>query len=59
MRKKTHEHTELMLVGTENHPFIDDVINQVRIGRTAVYRHFRQIASGSSEMGPLMEFSLR
>ena len=29
-----------MLKDTENYPFVGDVIEQLKIGRTAFYRHF-------------------
>ena len=31
---------EAMLLDTENYPFINDVIKQLEIGRTAFYRYF-------------------
>ncbi len=31
---------EAMLRDTENYPFVNDVIEQLKFGRTAFYRHF-------------------
>ncbi len=42
---ETIKHAEAMLKDTENYPFIGDVIDQLKIGRTAFYRYFRKIAS--------------
>ena len=38
--EQTLKHAESMLKDTENHPFIGDVIDQLKIGRTAFYRYF-------------------
>ena len=40
MNEQTLEHAEAMLKGTENYPFIGDVIDQLKIGRTTFYRYF-------------------
>ena len=40
MNEQTIKHAEAMLKGTENYPFIGDVIDQLKIGRTAFYRYF-------------------
>jgi hypothetical protein len=34
------KHAEAMLKDTENYPFIGDVIDQLKIGRTAFYKYF-------------------
>ena len=41
MNEQTIKHAEAMLKDTENYPFIGDVIDQLKIGRTAFYRYFR------------------
>jgi hypothetical protein len=38
--EQTITHAEAMLKDTENYPFIGDVIDQLKIGRTAFYRYF-------------------
>ena len=38
--EQTIKHAEAMLKDTENYPFIGDVIDQLKIGRTAFYRYF-------------------
>jgi DNA invertase Pin-like site-specific DNA recombinase len=43
---------EAMLKDTVNYPFVGDVIDHLRIGRTAFYRYFRRIASGSYGSNP-------
>ncbi|HJN25503.1 MAG TPA: recombinase family protein [Rhodospirillales bacterium] len=40
MNEQTIKHAEAMLKDTENYPFIGDVIDQLKIGRTAFYRYF-------------------
>ena len=40
MGERTIRHAEAMLKDTENFPFISDVIDHLKIGRTAFYRHF-------------------
>lgn len=40
MNKQNIKHAEAMLKDTENYPFIGDVIDQLKIGRTAFYRYF-------------------
>ena len=40
MNEQTMKHAEAMLKDTENYPFIGDVIDQLKIGRTAFYRYF-------------------
>jgi DNA invertase Pin-like site-specific DNA recombinase len=40
MNEQTRKHAEAMLKDTENYPFIGDVIDQLKIGRTAFYRYF-------------------
>ncbi len=40
MNDQTIKHAEAMLKDTENYPFISDVIDQLKIGRTAFYRYF-------------------
>ncbi len=40
MNEQTIKHVEAMLKDTENYPFIGDVIDQLKIGRTAFYRYF-------------------
>lgn len=40
MNEQTIKHAEAMLKDTENYPFIGDVIEQLKIGRTAFYRYF-------------------
>ena len=39
-KEQTIKHAEAMLKDTENYPFIGDVIDQLKIGRTAFYRYF-------------------
>ena len=45
-----------MLKDTENYPFIGDVIDQLKIGRTASTDISKQIASNSSEMSKKQTF---
>lgn len=40
MTEQTIKHAEAMLKDTENYPFVGDVIDQLKIGRTAFYRYF-------------------
>ena len=40
LNEQTMKHAEAMLKDTENYPFIGDVIDQLKIGRTAFYRYF-------------------
>lgn len=40
MDERTLKHAEAMLKDTGNYPFVDDVIDQLRIGRTAFHRYF-------------------
>jgi DNA invertase Pin-like site-specific DNA recombinase len=40
MDEQTRKHAEAMLKDIENYPFISDVIDQIKIGRTAFYRYF-------------------
>ena len=40
MNEQTIKHADAMLKDTENYPFIGDVIDQLKIGRTAFYRYF-------------------
>jgi len=40
MDEQTIKHAEALLKDTENYPFIGDVIDQLKIGRTAFYRYF-------------------
>ena len=40
MNERTIKHAEAMLKDTENYPFIGDVIDQLKIGRTGFYRYF-------------------
>lgn len=40
MTEQTLKNAEAMLKDTENYPFVGDVIDQLRIGRTAFYRYF-------------------
>ena len=40
MNEQTIKYAEAMLKDTENCPFIGDVIDQLKIGRTAFYRYF-------------------
>ena len=40
MDERTLKHAEAMLKDAENYPFVGDVIDQLRIGRTAFYRYF-------------------
>ncbi len=47
---------EAMLKDTENYPFVGDVIDQLKIGRTAFYRYFppdriRELRRAHSEKG--------
>ena len=47
---------EAMLKDTENYPFVGDVIDQLKIGRTAFYRYFppdriRELRRAHSEEG--------
>jgi hypothetical protein len=43
---------EAMLKDTVNYPFVGDVIDHLRIGRTAFYRYFPQIVSVNSGIMP-------
>ena len=40
MNEQTMKQAEALLKDTENYPFIGDVIDQLKIGRTAFYRYF-------------------
>jgi hypothetical protein len=40
MNTQTIKHAEALLQDTENHPFIGDGIDQLKIVRTAFYRYF-------------------
>ena len=40
MNEQSIKHAEAMLKDTENYPFIGDVIDQRKIGRTAFYKYF-------------------
>jgi DNA invertase Pin-like site-specific DNA recombinase len=40
MNQQNIKHAEAMLKDTENYPFIGDVIDQLKIGRTAFYKYF-------------------
>ena len=40
LNDQTLKHAEAMLKDTENYPFVSDVIDQLKIGRTAFYRYF-------------------
>ena len=40
MSKQNIKNAEAMLKDTENYPFVVDVIDQLKIGRTAFYRYF-------------------
>jgi len=40
MNKQTLKTAEAMLKDTKNYPFVGDVIDQLKIGRTAFYRYF-------------------
>ena len=40
MSKQNIKNAEAMLKDTENYPFVGDVIDQLKIGRTAFYRYF-------------------
>ena len=40
MNEQTIKHAEALLKDTENYPFIGDVIDELKIGRTAFYRYF-------------------
>lgn len=40
MNEQTLKHAEAMLKDIENYPFVGDVIDQLKIGRTAFYRYF-------------------
>lgn len=41
MNEQTLRQAESLLKDTENYPFIGDVIEQLKIGRTAFYRYFQ------------------
>ena len=43
MNEQTIKHAEAMLKDTENYPFIGDVIDQLKIGRTAFYRYWGRV----------------
>ncbi len=40
MNEQTIKYAKAMLKDTENSPFIGDIIDQLKIGRTAFYRYF-------------------
>ncbi len=40
MNEQTIKHAEALLKDTENYPFVGDVIDQLKIGRTAFYKYF-------------------
>jgi len=40
MNEQNIKHAEAMLKDTGNYPFIGDVIDQLKIGRTAFYKYF-------------------
>jgi DNA invertase Pin-like site-specific DNA recombinase len=40
MNEQNIKHAEAMLKDIENYPFIGDVIDQLKIGRTAFYKYF-------------------
>lgn len=40
MNEQTIKHAEALLKDIENYPFIGDVIDQLKIGRTAFYKYF-------------------
>ena len=39
MTPQTLKHAEAMLNDTENYPFVGGVIDQLQIGRTAIFRY--------------------
>lgn len=54
MDERTIRHAEAMLKDSENFSFIGDVIDQLKIGRTASTCISRRTASGSPEMSMVM-----
>ncbi len=40
MNEQTIKHAEAMLKDRDNYPFVGDVIDQLKIGRTAFYNYF-------------------
>jgi DNA invertase Pin-like site-specific DNA recombinase len=56
MNEQSIRNAEAMLKDTENYPFVGDVIDQLKIGRTAFYRYFppdriRELRRAHSEEG--------
>lgn len=57
--EQTIKHVEAMLKDTENYPFIGDVIDHLKIGGTAFYRHFSTDRSNSYVQSMLTRFKYK